>query len=117
MRNDCPTHMSLELKINDPQLNLLVSQVVKLVKPIRIYLFGSRATGNFQESSDYDLMIVMPSETHCRKTAQFLYEQISKVIIPYDLIVTTEEALTRNSKNPGMIYRQALKHGKEIYAA
>ena len=109
--------MSLQFKIDDPQLNLLVSQVVKLVKPIRIYLFGSRATGDFRESSDYDLMIIMPPATHCRKTAQLLYEQISKVNIPYDLIVTTEESLLRNSQNPGLIYRQALKHGTEIYAA
>jgi predicted nucleotidyltransferase len=106
-----------EKKIEDPQLSLLVSQIVKLVSPKKIYLFGSRATGKFQESSDYDLLIVMPDGTHRRKTAQLLYEKISSVNIPYDILVTTEDSLMRNSQKPGLIYRQALKNGTEIYAA
>jgi predicted nucleotidyltransferase len=109
--------MESEKITQDLQLNLLVSQIVRLVKPLKIYLFGSRATGKFQESSDYDLMIVMPDRVHRRKTAQLLYEQISDINIPYDLIVTTEESLIRHSQKQGLIYRQVLKYGAEIYAA
>ena len=38
----------------------MVRQIVEKVDPVAIYLFGSRARGDADEDSDYDLMVVVP---------------------------------------------------------
>lgn len=55
-------------RIEDPEeLDRLVMQIVEKVDPVAIYLFGSRARGDADEDSDYDLMIVVPDERMNRK--------------------------------------------------
>ena len=46
--------------IEDPALAELVRRLVEIYHPLRIYLFGSRARGDWGPDSDYDLMIVLP---------------------------------------------------------
>ena len=38
----------------------MVRRIVERVDPVAIYLFGSRARGDADEDSDYDLMVVVP---------------------------------------------------------
>ncbi len=50
-------------RIDDPEeLDRLVKQIVTKLDPVAIYLFGSRARGDADEDSDYDLMIVVPDK-------------------------------------------------------
>lgn len=50
-------------RIDHPEeLDRLVEQIVAKVDPIAIYLFGSRARGDADEDSDYDLLIVIPDQ-------------------------------------------------------
>ena len=46
----------------DAQLKKLVSLLVKEFRPERVYLFGSRARGDFGSDSDYDLLLIVPKE-------------------------------------------------------
>lgn len=41
----------------------MVRRIVERVDPVAIYLFGSRARGDADAESDYDLMIVVPDES------------------------------------------------------
>ncbi len=50
-------------QIEDPALAELVRRLVEIYHPLRIYLFGSRARGDWGPDSDYDLMLVVPDET------------------------------------------------------
>lgn len=43
-----------EKAIQDPIVKSVIEQAVKLLKPRRIILFGSRARGDASERSDYD---------------------------------------------------------------
>jgi len=94
----------------------LVEQTVELVHPLRILVFGSVARGESRPESDIDLLVVMPEGTHCRKTAQRLYREVSGVGQPFDIIVTTAERLEKHRDNIGLVYHQALKEGREVYA-
>ena len=50
-------------RIDHPaKLDRIVKQIVAKVDPVAIYLFGSRARGDANEDSDYDLMVVMPDD-------------------------------------------------------
>jgi predicted nucleotidyltransferase len=95
----------------------LVSQIVEAVHPLRIILFGSAVRGEMQPSSDVDLLVVMPEGAHRRKTAQKLYREIRGLDRPFDILVATPDDLERHKANIGLIYREILAEGKEVYAA
>lgn len=99
------------------KLDLLIRRVVEVARPIRIVLFGSTARGENGPDSDVDLLVVMPEGTQRRATAQRLYREISGVGIPFDIIVATPTDLERHRDNIGLVYRSALREGREVYAA
>ena len=98
-------------------LETLRAQIISLVKPLKIILFGSRSRGTASDKSDYDLLILMPEGTNKRETAQFLYKSIENVKTPYDFIVATPLTLEKFSNIRHIVYFHALKDGKEIYVA
>jgi uncharacterized protein len=50
-------------RIDHPdELDRMVKQIVAKIDPTAIYLFGSRARGDADADSDYDLMIVVPDD-------------------------------------------------------
>lgn len=95
----------------------LVSQIVSLVHPLRIILFGSAARGNLGPDSDIDLLIVVPEGTHRRRTAQRIYRGVRNVGVAFDVVVATVTDLEQHRNNIGLIYRSVLAEGKEVYAA
>ena len=93
----------------------LVSNVVECVDPLRIILFGSAARGDMGVHSDLDLLVVMPEGVHRRRTAQKLYREITGLGVPFDIVVATPNDLEKHKLNVGLIYKNALEEGKEIY--
>ena len=96
-------------------IDRLVGEVVKRVNPLRIVLFGSAARGNQMEYSDIDLLVVMPEGVHRRRTAQKLYREIKGLAVPFDIVVATAQDLEKHKDNDGLIYKNALKEGIEVY--
>jgi predicted nucleotidyltransferase len=101
----------------DPALvEHLVRQIVATVRPLRVVLFGSAARGEMGPESDLDLLVVMPEGTHRRKTAQQLYRTLDGQGHPFDLIVATPSDLEKHKDAVGLIYRDILREGREVYA-
>ena len=96
-------------------IDRLVGEVVKLVSPLRIVLFGSAAREESGEHSDIDLLVVMPEGAHRRLTAQKLYREIKGLGVPFDIVVATAQDLEKHKDNDGLIYKNALKEGIEVY--
>lgn len=99
------------------QLARLVEVIVAEVSPLRIVLFGSAARGEMTGSSDLDLLVVMPDGSPRRETAKLLYGRIRGVRVPFDIVVATPCDLERYGSSPGLIYREILREGRELYAA
>jgi len=95
----------------------LVRRIVEEVNPLRIILFGSAVRGEVGPNSDIDLLVVMPQGVHRRRTAQLLYQNITGLGVPFDILVATPEDLEKHKNNIGLIYRTILQEGREIYAA
>lgn len=95
----------------------LVRRIVEEVHPLRIILFGSVAKGEGGLDSDIDLLVVMPEGVHRRRIAQLLYQNISGLGVPFDILVATPEDLKKHKDNIGLIYRSILQEGREVYAA
>lgn len=99
------------------RLNTIVRQIVDLVQPIRIILFGSASRESENKESDYDILVIMPEGTHRRNTSKILYKKVAESGIPVDIIVATPEDIEKHKNNIGLIYRSILAEGKELYAA
>lgn len=102
---------------NPTLVDHLVRQIVAAVQPLQVVLFGSAARGTMGPESDLDLLVIMPDGTHRRKTAQQLYRTLDGQGQPFDLIVATPSDLEKHKDNGGLIYRDILHEGREVYAA
>ena len=96
-------------------IDKLVGDIVRSVNPLQIILFGSAARGDAGEHSDIDLLVVVPEGVHRRRTAQRLYREITGLGVPFDIVVATPKDLEKHRDNRGLIYKNALLEGIEIY--
>jgi uncharacterized protein len=88
-----------EVKIHENTIDILVRRIVEEVHPI--ILFGSTAPGKVEQDSDIDLLVVMPEGVHRRRTAQLLYQNITGLRVPFDILVATPGDLERHKNNIG----------------
>ena len=102
----------------DPSaLEAVVRRIVEFARPERVVLFGSAARGQMGRASDVDLLVVVPPGVHPRRTAQDLYRRGFDAPFSIDLVVVPSDVLARYGDSPGMVYREALRNGRELYAA
>lgn len=102
---------------NDIAVTSLVEQIVALIHPLKVVLFGSTARDEASSDSDIDLLVVVPEGSRRRAVAQKLYQEIRNVRVAFDLVVATPSDLEKHKDNIGLIYQNILKEGQEIYAA
>lgn len=96
----------------------VVQRLVELFQPERIYLFGSRARGDWREDSDYDLMVIVPhSDLPPHRRAQIAYREINGVGISKDILVWTREEFDRYSPVVASLAATILREGRILYAA
>ena len=105
-------------EIRDPKLAEVVSRLVRVYGPERIYLFGSHARGDAGPDSDYDLMVIVPDGTPPPKRSSRLgYEVLRGTGTAADVLVCTrryfDERLHIRPSLPATIVRE----GKILYAA
>ena len=70
-------HIRHEYVRDDPVLAEVVRRLILAYEPRRIYLFGSRARGDSNFDSDYDLMVIVPDDTiPARRRSKLAYEKL-----------------------------------------
>jgi uncharacterized protein len=94
------------------------NRLIEVYQPLFIYLFGSYAWGNPDESSDLDLFIVI------EKSDLSMADRIRKGLIvlsnvekPLDLLVFTMEEFESRQKHPSTLTSKIVKDGLKIYEA
>jgi len=81
----------------------------------RILLFGSRARGDWDSKSDYDLLIITP-QTFAREDKIYWSTVLDRAIvnalhIPVDILLNSEEEVFQKQELPGHIIRFAIREG------
>ena len=104
------------METHPKKIDELVRRIVAQVHPLRIILFGSAARGEMGPNSDIDVLVVMPGGVHRRRIAQLLYQNITGLGIPFEVLVATPEDLQKHRNKIGLIYRTILEEGRGIYA-
>ena len=81
----------------------------------RIVLFGSRARGDYDSFSDYDLLIVTPTTFDAQDKIQWS-SRLDRAIVeaiqaPVDILFHSEEEVRQKQELPGNIIRSAIREG------
>jgi len=105
-----------DLSLEDT-LNEIVKRILLVVHPKKIILFGSAVRGEMGPNSDLDLLVIVPSSEHQRKTSQKIYRNLIGVGFAADIVVVTEKNVERYKNNIGMIIKPALEQGRVLYAS
>ena len=102
--------------IRDKDIKELIHEIVQLVDPEQIILFGSYATGNATEDSDVDLFIVKDSILPRHKRARQIRQAISsRFPFPKDLIFYTPAEIEEWSRVPQSFTARVVATGKIMY--
>jgi uncharacterized protein len=105
------------MPISDDELNEIVRRVVEAASPLKIILFGSTARGEAGPDSDVDVLVVVQDGVHRLDTAQSIYRHLLGVKVAVDVVVATETDLELYKDAAGLVYREALRNGRMLYAA
>jgi predicted nucleotidyltransferase len=109
--------VGLSTQLKPEVLNEVVDRIVQAVRPQRIVLFGSAATGQMGPDSDLDLLVIMPDGIHRRRTAQAIYSSLKGFGLAKDIVVVTEGDVRNYGDNPSLVLCPALREGRELYHA
>jgi len=102
--------------VSDHILNEIIRRTVDTAHPNKIILFGSAERGEMGPNSDLDLLVLMPSGIHRRRTARSIYRNLIGVGFAVDIVVVTEQDIERYKDNIGMVIKPALERGRLLYA-
>jgi predicted nucleotidyltransferase len=89
-----------------------------LLPGTRILLFGSRARGDHDAQSDYDLLIITQKKYN-EKEKQRWRMQVMVLLVhsfkaPFDILMDDEAEIRENMELPGHIMQTAMREGVEI---
>ena len=95
----------------------VISCLVDGFDPLQIILFGSRARGDSDDSSDFDLLVVLPEVTDKHATAVAMLVALGHLPVPVDVIpaAAAEIAAHRGSGAAGTVLAAALREGEVVY--
>jgi predicted nucleotidyltransferase len=98
------------------KLEEITRRLVAEFTPETIILFGSHAWGQPDESSDLDLLVVVPEsdQTPPRRAAQ-PYRCLREVPVPLDIPVRTRDDVERSRQVPASLVHEVLKRGRVVY--
>lgn len=99
----------------DDNIKYIIDTILKRITPTKIYLFGSRASGNETINSDYDICIVVDKKINRKQLIMNLYKDMANFEKPIDLIVEYEDDFKREASNKYLIYNDIID-GKLLYA-
>lgn len=92
-------------------LETIVQRLVDGLKPEKVVLFGSHAYGTPTESSDIDLLVVVPEAPEPRyRRARKAYACLWGITAPVEIIVATPQEVERTS-----FLLRAMREGRVLY--
>jgi predicted nucleotidyltransferase len=102
--------------MNSETIYAKIKETVQFCLPgSRVLLFGSRARGEQDVHSDFDLLIITPSTFTPQEKIQWsslLDRAIVKAInAPVDLLLNSDEEIRQKQQLPGHIIRSVMKEG------
>ena len=100
------------------QLDTAVRRLVAALRPERIYLFGSRARGDADQDSDFDLLVVVPEVVGSPyRLHQRAHDVLWGLGAPVDVLVVSRERFERQRGVAASLPATVEREGHLLYAA
>lgn len=110
--------MQASWSITPEKIDAAVRQIVSLVQPRKVILFGSVVAGKPDIHSDVDILVVTGDEVESsRKASVRIRRALRGISMPMDILVIPEKRLQELADQPGLVYREAVRHGRVVYEA
>jgi len=93
----------------------IVQRVLAVARPHKIILFGSRARDAHRPGSDYDLLVIQPSEEPRYRRAVPFYRALASLPAEVDVVVYTPEEVADWSAVQEAFVTTALREGVVLY--
>ncbi|HXX24540.1 MAG TPA: nucleotidyltransferase domain-containing protein [Terriglobia bacterium] len=102
--------------VTEATLQEVVRRILAVGSPLRIVLFGSRARGQANPSSDLDILVIEESDLPRYKRAARYLRALVGVFPANDLVVWTPEEVESWSDVPNAFITTILSEGRTLYA-
>ncbi|MEO0455125.1 MAG: nucleotidyltransferase domain-containing protein [Cyanobacteria bacterium P01_A01_bin.114] len=103
----------------DEPLGRVLQTILQVVQPVKVILFGSRATGLARVDSDYDLLIIeaepfSPQRSRRREAAK-VWRALAELGISSDILMYSQAETDRFRQWPNHVIAQAFREGQVLY--
>lgn len=114
------TQVVQTLPMTDEATRLLIIEAIRSetaasgVAVEQIVLFGSRARGDADTQSDWDLLIILQDPLSRQQRIDLfarLNRALARLLIPCDLIIRSQQEVQREAQQVGSVVRRALMEG------
>ena len=96
----------------------IIERLVEAYQPDRIYLFGSKARGDYGPDSDFDLMVIVPDDApEDHKRSRLAYERLWGTGTAADVLVWTCGRFASRAHLRASLPGTILREGRLLYAA
>jgi len=101
----------------DSTLKKIRETILSAVSPEKIILFGSRARGEIDEKSDYDILIIMSSGENERQITRLINYRLldENIDSQIDILATSTDKWNKNKDNIAFIYKNIAREGVILY--
>jgi uncharacterized protein len=101
--------------VDDSLVQEIVRRLLDVIRPDRIILFGSAATGTMTRDSDIDLLVVAPAPSNTLDECVNLHKVLRGLGYPFDVFIIGTERFEETKDIFGGIAYPAHKYGRVIY--
>ncbi|MBI3330365.1 MAG: nucleotidyltransferase domain-containing protein [Nitrospinae bacterium] len=96
----------------------IVERLIAAYEPHRIYLFGSKACGDYGPDSDFDLLVVVSDNApEIRQRSHLAYERLWGTGTAADVLVWTRGRFESRTHLRASLPATILREGRLLYAA
>lgn len=101
------------------KVDLAVKKAVEVAQPSRVFIFGSWARGEANDSSDLDLAIFLDDDrkTEIGELRKRIRSGLGDLRMSIDLIIATEGYVKEFLSSVNSVYYQIVNEGKLVYDA
>ena len=101
----------------DAALAFLQARLVIALRPLEIWLFGSRTRGDHDPLSDFDLLVVLADDHPAAADYAAAAEPVLGCGVPYDIVPVAASVFARVDPDGCDVAAAAKREGRRIYAA
>ena len=99
----------------DPFLAEIIDRILQVTDPDRIVLFGSRARGDARPDSDFDFLVIQPSEAPRYRRPGRIYAALADLPAEVEVVVYTPQEVDQWREVPQAFVTTALRQGRVVY--